>query len=105
MGSVVNKHITSNPAVNNAILGFAVLGCVKISLWFCWIVYNDVREGNPNDTCQIERCLVTDAHQTSIDVTDFKSRRETVNITRWKYKIVVFTFYFEDGPELILENP
>ena len=80
MGSVVNKHITSNPAVNNAILGFAVLGCVKISLWFCWIVYNDVREGNPNDTCLIEQCLVTDTSfdnpQTSIDVTDFKSRRE-----------------------------
>ena len=83
MGMVLDESIIRNPHVMNAILGFAVFGCVKISFWCCGFMYVWWRGLNVND--------------------DYHLEDNNVYTEGWEHYMVLFTFYFEDGPELILE--
>ena len=88
MGEILDKNIIRNTNVNNAILAFAVFGCIKISFWYCAPIYLQVREENWKD---------------DIDLRNNEDKDKEDQIPRLKYYMILFTFYFEDGPELILE--
>ena len=98
MGIVLDKNIIRNHHVSNAILGFAAFGCIKISFWFVWNLYSFNRSKN------FTGWKWTAQDGTNIKLTDptFDSDLDD-HRRRWKHYMAMFTFYFEDGPELILE--
>ena len=73
MGDLISIEITRNIKVNNAIFAFALLGFFKTFLWFWILTVADVKENPVRYFEQI------------------------------KHMIAVFSFTFEDGPEIILE--
>ena len=76
-GKVIHEHIYRNNHVNNAILAFSVLGCLKILFWLR--IIGAGKELGMKDLKTSER------------------------LTRLKLYFAEATFIFEDGPELILE--
>ena len=76
-GKVIHEHVYRNNHVNNAILAFSVLGCLKILFWLRIIGVGE----------------------------DFgmKDLKTSEILTRLKLHFAEATFIFEDGPELILE--
>ena len=72
-GDLISIQITRNIKVNNAIFAFALLGFFKSFLWFWIFTVADVKENPVRYFEQI------------------------------KHMIAVFSFTFEDGPEIILE--
>ena len=76
-GKVIHEYIYRNIHVNNAILAFSVLGCLKILFWLRVIGMGK-----------------------SAGMKDLKTKE---NLKQLKLYFVAGTFIFEDGPELILE--
>ena len=76
-GKVIHEHIYRNIHVNNAILAFSILGCLKILFWL----------------------RIIGVGKTA----GMKDLKTTENLKLLKLYFVAGTFIFEDGPELILE--
>ena len=82
MGQVIDIRIYRNATVNNFILAFSIIGCLKILFWLRII-------GVGRSRGLLERCA-----RTKVD----KKFLDTMKI--W---FLTATFMFEDGPELLLE--
>ena len=76
-GRLIDKDIYRNKHVNNAILAFSILGCLKLLFWIRFIGVG--AEGGMKDV------------------------RTSKGLSMLKLYFVAGTFLFEDGPELILE--
>ena len=74
---MIHEHIYRNIHVNNAILAFSILGCLKILFWL----------------------RIIGVGKTA----GMKDLKTTENLKLLKLYFVAGTFIFEDGPELILE--
>ena len=76
-GRVIDKDIYRNKHVNNAILAFSILECLKVMFWIRFVGVG--LEGGMKDL------------------------RTSKGLSMLKLYFVAGTFLFEDGPELILE--
>ena len=76
-GRVIDKNIYRNKHVNNAMLAFSILGCLKLLFWIRFIGAGAER--------------------------GMKDVRTSKRLSILKLYFVAGTFVFEDGPELILE--
>ena len=83
-GRVIDKDIYRNKHVNNAILAFSMLGCLKLLFWIRFIgIYRVLRMRN--------------------ETWKHKNLATLKFLSAIKLYFEASTFLFEDGPELILE--
>ena len=83
-GRVIDKDIYRNKHVNNAILAFSMLGCLKLLFWIRFIgIYRVLRMRN--------------------ETWKHKNLATLKFLSATKLYFEASTFLFEDGPELILE--